>query len=121
MQNLAPIEPVYIEGDDLGFLLIHSFTGTPLTYQRYVNYLAAAGHTVSVPLLKGHGTKPTDLIGVSYRDWIERMEAELERLQQTCSRIFVFLLSMGATKYTQHKKSRPISRAAEYHEPLMLR
>lgn len=97
MQNLAPIEPVYIEGDDLGFLLIHSFTGTPLTYQRYVNYLAAAGHTISVPLLKGHGTEPADLIGVSHCDWMAQMEEALEQLQKKCSRVFVVGLSMGAT------------------------
>ncbi|MDG9729196.1 hypothetical protein OXI21_02025 [Ignatzschineria sp. RMDPL8A] len=82
------------------------------------NYLTA---TVSVPLLKGHGTEPADLIGVSYRDWIRQMEEALEQLQKKCSRVFVVGLSMGATKCTQHKKSRPISRAAEYHEPLMLR
>ena len=40
---------------------------------------------------------PEDMEQATYKDWINDVEHGLERLQKTCSKIFIVGLSMGGT------------------------
>lgn len=44
------------QGGKTGFLLLHGFTATTAEVRPLGEALHAAGHTVSAPLLPGHGT-----------------------------------------------------------------
>jgi carboxylesterase len=58
---------------------------------------AAAGFTVEVPRLPGHGTAVEDLIGTGWDDWMGGASAVLARLQERCTRVVVVGQSMGGS------------------------
>lgn len=84
-------------GGHTGCLLIHGFTGTPEEMRPLGYHLAAEGLTVRGVRLAGHGTRPADMKGKTFRHWIDSAAAGLAELKATCSRVFVAGLSMGGT------------------------
>jgi carboxylesterase len=91
-------EPYRHEGGDIGVLLCHGFTGTPQSMRPWAEYLADRGHTVSVPLLPGHGTRWQDLRATGWQDWYaeaDRALGELTARGGPGAPVFVFGLSMG--------------------------
>lgn len=60
-------------------------------------FLRSKGITVSGVLLEGHGTKPSNLKGISSADWIDSAVAGLEELKSRCSHVFLIGFSMGGT------------------------
>lgn len=89
--------PFYYPGNKTGILLIHGFTGTTQSMRFLGEQFRDAGYTVSAPRLAGHGTTPQDMEARTYLEWILDVEAALDNLKETCSKIFVVGLSMGGT------------------------
>jgi carboxylesterase len=79
----------------IGIVLVHGFTGSPPSMRPWAEFLHGKGYTVSVPLLPGHGTVPSDLNRVKWREWPEKVQRELDTLYKTCDRVFLCGLSMG--------------------------
>lgn len=79
----------------VGVVLVHGFTGSPAAMRPWAEFLNARGYSVRVPLLPGHGTKPSDLNEVEWPEWPTKVKAEIAELQKHCSQIFVAGLSMG--------------------------
>ena len=79
----------------VGVLLVHGFTGSPASMRPWAEHLNQKGYTVRVPLLPGHGTKPEDLNEVTWDQWPAKVEAELDELFKSCSKVFICGLSMG--------------------------
>ena len=79
----------------IGVVLVHGFTGSPAAMRPWAEFLNARGYSVRVPLLPGHGTKPSDLNEVEWPEWPTKVKAEIAELQKHCSQIFVAGLSMG--------------------------
>lgn len=90
-------EPVFIEGNTTGILFIHGFTGSPYDMKPLSEYFGKQGYTLSVPLLKGHGTKPDDLLDCKWYDWFNDVKEALFKLRQKCKKIIVVGLSTGGT------------------------
>ena len=90
-------EPWSADGDDIGILLLHGFTGSPASMTPWGRELAAQGWTVRVPLLPGHGTTWQDMNLTTWEDWYAEAERNLRELQSRCTRIFVMGLSMGGS------------------------
>ncbi len=90
-------EEFYFPGNEVGVLVSHGFTGTTQSMRYLGTQISKLGYTVYGPRLTGHGTDPEDMEQASYKDWINDVERGLERLQKTCSKIFVVGLSMGGT------------------------
>lgn len=88
------IAPFFFEGNEIGCLLIHGFTNTPLEMRGMGHYLAEKGLTVVGVLLAGHGTSPQDLARMSWHDWVASAEEGLRRLKN-CSYLFVAGISGG--------------------------
>jgi len=82
-------------GAAVGVLLCHGFTGTPQSLRGWGEQLAAAGYSVELPLLPGHGTTWQDMNRSTWQDWYGSVDAALAELQQRCSMVFVAGLSMG--------------------------
>ncbi len=59
--------------------------------------VAAAGLTVELPLLPGHGTAVEDMVPTRWADWSTAAEAAYEELAARCERVAVAGLSMGGT------------------------
>lgn len=94
---LKDAEEFYFEGNHVGVLVIHGFTGTTQSMRFLGERFAEAGFTVVGPRLTGHGTAPEDMEQASYEDWIKDVERGLNKLKETCTDIFVCGLSMGGT------------------------
>ena len=89
-------EPFFIEGNDVGVLVLHGFTSTPQVVRAYGEQLAnEGGFTVSAPLLAGHGTRQEDLLGITALDWIRNVVEAADALQKQCSRMFITGQSLG--------------------------
>ena len=58
---LPGAEPYAHDGGDIGVLLVHGYTSTPQSMRGWAEHLAAAGYTVRLPRLPGHGTRWQDL------------------------------------------------------------
>jgi carboxylesterase len=90
-------EPWGAEGDQIGVLVVHGFTGSPQSVRPWAEAIAKEGRTVLVPRLPGHGTTVDDLQATTAGDWVGEAEMSLRGLQERCDRIFVCGLSMGGT------------------------
>jgi carboxylesterase len=90
-------EPFFFEGNDIGVLLCHGFTGTTQSMRYLGEQLHGAGYTVIGPRLTGHGISPQAMAGTTAQDWIDSVDNALAELRKTCSQIFMAGLSMGGT------------------------
>ena len=79
----------------IGILLVHGFTGSPAAMRPWAEFFGARGYTVRVPRLPGHGREWQELNKVAWTDWTDRVVVELEELEKTCDKVFIFALSMG--------------------------
>ncbi|WP_431044860.1 alpha/beta hydrolase [Streptomyces sp. P1-3] len=97
MPLLPGAEPFRHDGGDIGVLVCHGFTGSPQSVRPWADHLAERGHTVSLPLLPGHGTRWQDLAVTGWQDWYAEVDRELSLLTERCRTVFVCGLSMGGT------------------------
>jgi carboxylesterase len=78
-----------------GLLLLHGSGDTPQTLRFLAGRLHAAGYTVHVPLLPGHGRAPSAFLAVHAADYRAAADAALDLLRREASWIGVVGLSMG--------------------------
>jgi carboxylesterase len=88
-------------------LLVHGFTGTPMSMRPWGEHLAAEGFAVSCPLLPGHGTRWQDCNASTHDQWTTTVENAFDGLAAVCDRVFVAGLSMGGTLATRLAEVRP--------------
>jgi carboxylesterase len=91
--DAAPLE---VDGGSVGALVIHGFTGSPVSTRPWARYLADAGLSVIAPRLPGHATRWQDLNGTRWPQWYGEVEGAFEKLRARCQQVFVMGLSMGA-------------------------
>lgn len=84
-------------GGSAGVLVLHGFTGNPFSMRSLAEKLAAAGHTVELPRLPGHGTAVEDMVETRWSDWSGAAEAAYADLAGRCRSVAVVGLSMGGT------------------------
>ena len=88
-------EPWSADGGANGALVLHGFTGAPQSMRPLAETLAAAGYTVDLPLLPGHGTAVEDMLPTRWDDWSGAVEAHFQALAARCDHVLVAGLSMG--------------------------
>ncbi len=94
---LPGAEPFSAAGGPSGALVLHGFTGNPQSMRPIAQALAAAGFTVELPLLPGHGTSVEDMLQTSWDDWSQAAERAYLDLAGRTERVVVAGLSMGGT------------------------
>src|SRR5256714_8554813 len=82
---------------DAAVLLLHGLTGTPVDMHYMKDALVADGYTVSVPLLPGRGTRPSDMFDLRWEDWMSCALDAYDELARDHEEIVVGGLSAGAT------------------------
>jgi carboxylesterase len=92
---LPGAEPLSIAGDDTGVLVVHGFTGNPQSMRGLAEAFGAAGFTVELPLLPGHGTELAEMLTTDWSDWSAAADAAYKDLAARTERVFVAGLSMG--------------------------
>ncbi|GII59976.1 esterase [Sphaerisporangium krabiense] len=110
MPLMPGAEPYEHDGGQIGVLLCHGFTGSPQSLRPWAEYLAAAGLTVSLPRLPGHGTTWQEMNRTRWEDWYAELERAFESLRGRCAEVFVMGLSLGGCMAL---------RLAEVHGPLV--
>ena len=68
-------------GGPHGALVLHGFTGSPVSMRPLAESLAAAGFAVEMPRLPGHGTSVEDLAETGWDDWLTEAERALEAVK----------------------------------------
>ncbi|MGH3360208.1 MAG: alpha/beta hydrolase [Nocardioidaceae bacterium] len=87
--------PLSVDGGDVGVLLSHGFTGSPVSMLPWANHLVERGYSVRVPRLPGHGTTWQELNRTRWPDWYAEVERAFTELRERCERVVVAGLSMG--------------------------
>lgn len=80
-----------------GVLLIHGLLDCPFSLRDIGTQLSANGMLSRAILLPGHGTTPSDLINISYHDWIQSVRYGVETLRNEVEQIYLIGYSTGAT------------------------
>jgi carboxylesterase len=100
-------DPVSIDGGPVGVVLSHGFTGTPASMRPWAEHLGAAGYTVRLPRLPGHGTTWQHMNGTTWQEWYAEVEAAYAELSSRCARVFAGGLSMGGSLVTLLAENHP--------------
>lgn len=90
-------EAFFHEGGPVGTLVLHGFTGNPVTMRPLADAFVGAGFTVSMPRLPGHGTTIEDMATTGWDDWSGEVERAYAELAATTEKVVVAGLSMGGT------------------------
>jgi carboxylesterase len=77
-------------------LVLHGFGDTPQSVRELAHHLQAAGYSVEVPLLPGHGRTLTEFGLARAHDWIGFVRDQVARLRRQYPHVSVVGLSMGA-------------------------
>lgn len=94
MKNVVPI---FIDKkSDVGILLLHGFTSTPIQFKELAEYLSARDFTVYAPIIAGHGTKPEDLVKTNPEDWKESAKEAYLKLKEKAQKIVIIGNSFGS-------------------------
>src|SRR4051812_28806156 len=78
---------------DLGVLLLHGYTSSLDTVNGLLPTIERLGLPYRMPVLRGHGTQPSDLRGVTWHDWVADGSAALDELLKEVPRAAVVGLS----------------------------
>lgn len=90
-------EPFLHEGGPTGVLLVHGFTGNPVSLREWGADLAGRGFAVDCPRLPGHGTSWRDMVTRTAAEWVEEADAGLSRMRDSCDDVVVAALSFGGS------------------------
>jgi carboxylesterase len=93
----ADATPDPADGQRVGVLLSHGFTGSPASMVPWGRHLADQGFGVAVPRLPGHGTSWQELNRTGWADWYGEVERAFEKLRANCDQVVVGGLSMGGS------------------------
>lgn len=79
-----------------GVLLIHGLLDCPFSLREIGQHLCEQGMLVRAVLLPGHGTRPEELLKVTYQEWIEAVHNAIAELKQETGKVTLIGYSTGA-------------------------
>jgi carboxylesterase len=92
---LPGAEPFSASGGPHAVLVLHGFTGSPASMRPLAEAVAAAGYSVELPLLPGHGTSLEEMKTTGWSDWTSAALAAYDDLAARSESVAVVGLSMG--------------------------
>jgi carboxylesterase len=107
VEAIPDAEPFSADGGPVGVVVSHGFTGTPASLRPWAQHLAAAGYTVRLPLLPGHGGGYQDTNRTRWTQWYDTIESTYRELSARCEKVFAVGLSMGGTLVTRLAEEHP--------------
>jgi carboxylesterase len=107
VQQLPDCQPFSADGGPVGVVVSHGFTGTPASVRPWADHLAAAGYSVRLPLLPGHGASWQETNRSRWPQWYAAVEGAYLELRERCETVFAAGLSMGGTLVTRLAEQHP--------------
>ncbi|MBU3692396.1 MAG: alpha/beta fold hydrolase [Candidatus Nanopelagicaceae bacterium] len=95
MSVIPNSEEIHLSGGGVAILMIHGFTGSPVSVRPWAESLHQSGFTVLVPKLPGHGTNWQEMNETRWQQWYAEIDRALDRLIAKHERVFVAGFSMG--------------------------
>ncbi len=110
----------------VGALVLHGFTSHISCVSPIEDLLKDRKIPYRFPLLRGHGTRYEDLVGVTAKDWYEDAEDAMLELLQECEQVILIGHSMGgllALDLAAHWNDKvravvPVAPAIKFADPL---
>ena len=93
--TISGAEPTFIPGGEIAFLMLHGWGATAQSLRLLAEGIAAAGYSVLVPTLPGHGTSATQMMGAGPFDWIAAARVALQLLSSHFKEVYILGVSMG--------------------------
>jgi len=116
--NRESADEFYLPGNDVGVLLVHGFSGSPLEMRGLGDFLHSKGYTVLGVQLAGHGTIPEDMEMTTLEDWSQSVKLGYARLQKKCNRIYGSGHSMGGLILLQISNELPFAGVVALSPPM---
>ncbi len=88
--------PLYLEGGKEAVLVLHGYTGITDELTFFAHRMHAAGYTVALPRLPGHGTDGSDFLTCRAEDWYRKVLDTYLDLKARFQTVHWVGLSMGA-------------------------
>lgn len=107
MALMPDAEPFAVDGGPIGVVVSHGFTGNPASMRPWADHLAAAGYSVRLPLLPGHGATWRETNRSRWPQWYATVEQAYLELRARCEQVFAVGLSMGGTLVTRLAEQHP--------------
>ncbi len=79
-----------------GVLLTHGLTDSPYFMRYFAEFFQQNGFRVMAILLPGHGTRPGDLLDVSWREWAKAVAYGTDKLAAEVDDVYLAGYSAGA-------------------------
>lgn len=79
-----------------GCMVVHGLSGTPACVTSLKEALLAAGFSVAVPCLAGHGKSLEDLDRATWQQWYETVKISYMELSKSCEKVYYSGISLGA-------------------------
>ena len=89
-----------ISVNDKGLFLVHGLGDSPYFFRELAATLCEKGLRVRVMLLPGHGSKPGDMLSVSYEQWQAETDFQLKQFASKVEQLYVGGFSTGANLTT---------------------
>ena len=80
-----------------GILLAHGLTDSPYVMRALGRFFQASGFWVKGILLPGHGTRPGDLLEVTWQEWARAIQFGVDALAQETEEVYLGGFSTGGT------------------------
>jgi esterase/lipase len=80
-----------------GVLLVHGLTDSPYSMRHLANFFRDNGYRVMAILLPGHGTRPGDLLDISWREWAKSVAYGCDQLAAEVDELYLAGYSAGGT------------------------
>ena len=86
---LPGAEPFFFEGNDIGVLVSHGFTGSPYSVRPWAERFVEEGYAVEMPRLPGHGTSWQEMNGTGWSDWYAEITGVFGKLRADNDLVFL--------------------------------
>lgn len=105
----------------IGVLWFHAWASSTDDLQEMIQYLKINGIDYHSVDLRGHNTQPSDLHGVTYRDWLKQAEEAYLEVEKKWDYVFVGGLSMGGQLAIYVASKYPVTGIISIGTPLRIR
>lgn len=78
-----------IQRSEVGVVLVHGLNSTPFEMNHIAEKMAREGfsaHSIRIP---GHASHPSDLLGVTWHEWVEATYKAVQEMRASCNKVYV--------------------------------